>query len=571
VYINDGEGILARLYKGLVTSPSYQAIIKLSLILMLTFYGFSYLLGLTSFTQSEMLSRLLKIGFIYLMIGENGWEIYNATFVKFFKAGVDYLVFSVAGAFEGSNTLKSYIATGNFYDKSILFAGVDKNLMLIFSSQVIAKILGLLFVSLFGVFYVYLIFQSLMMYIFAVSNALLLYLTTQVFISVLLALGPIFFVFLIFEKTKEMFGKWIDNLMSFALQQIFLLTVFSFFNVLIYDMVKFILSYKVCWIPIFTIRIPYANITINGFEFWRISGGYSGANIQTAGANFPGLFHILIIYLIAKIMQNFITFITKLAEIKGSMSASGLSGGIAKDTRSLYNTIKKYTADNPINKKVAKVFRDISGVKTKQEREGVVKNNEKLNMLKSQVIDKQNDAEDKYREKNYGDIMKIKAMKSGKEKTEKMNKIKSDIANVRKKVLNKFAEDKKVKVSDLKGMLTSHAYESTPEALIKRSVRGVSRISKNVARKAIGTSKAFDKNILEASDEELESKLKFYKGRGSKFKSKVAKMYKEKARRRLVEEGDEREGFIAKLRDATPFTRGTNKVVKEIKEEEKNQ
>jgi type IV secretory pathway VirB6-like protein len=335
VFINNEKGLLTKLYLGLISNSVYKNLVRLLLTLMLTFYGLGYLLGLTSFTQSELLTRLLKIGFIYLLIGEDGWNIYNATFVRFFKAGVDYLVFSVAGAFNSENNMIAlYIRDGNFYDKSILFAGIERNLFLIFSRPVLAKIFGLTFVSLFGILYVVLIVYSLFTYIFAVANAILLYLTAQIFISVLLAIGPIFFIFLLFEKTKNMFENWLKNLMSFALQQIFLLTVFSFFNIIIYDMIKFILSYSVCWAPIIVIKTPpFGHIEL--LRFWKIGGYYAG-HPQVDGANFPGLFHIVIIYLIAKIMKEFIAFIPGLATIKDTMSAKDLSDGMTRGAKGLY-------------------------------------------------------------------------------------------------------------------------------------------------------------------------------------------------------------------------------------------
>ena len=94
-----------------------------------------------------------------------------------------------------------------------------------------------------------------MAYVYAVANAILLYLTSQIFISILFVLGPIFLITLLFNQTKEMFDKWLSQLISFSLQQIFLLTTLSFFNMMMYEVIKLSLGFRVCWDDVWVINI----------------------------------------------------------------------------------------------------------------------------------------------------------------------------------------------------------------------------------------------------------------------------------------------------------------------------
>src|SRR5690606_39227016 len=145
------------------------------------------------------------------------------------------------------------IQSNDFYDKSILFKGIDDVLSLFLSTAVQKKISALLFASIFGWAYLYIVYLSFMLYVYAVANAVLLYLTAQVFISILFVLGPIFFVFLLFSQTKGMFDKWLSALIGFSMQQIFLLTTLSFFNIMMYEVIKSAFGYRICWDDVWVI------------------------------------------------------------------------------------------------------------------------------------------------------------------------------------------------------------------------------------------------------------------------------------------------------------------------------
>ena len=325
-------GQAERIYKLLISDPRYKAILTVSLILMFSFYGFGYLMGVSELNHSELLNRIIKIGLIYLFVGEAGWYWFDKFVVKLFKNSTDYLSFMMASSFDNSTALSNAIAGGNYYDKSILFSGVDNVFGMFFSQAVQNKIGALLFASIFGWAYLLIIYNSFMLYVYAVSNAVLLYLTAQVFISILFTLGPIFFVFTLFSQTKEMFDNWLKQLIGFSLQQIFLLTTLAFFNMLMYEVIKLSLGYKICWDDVWTINI-ITRITL--MSFWTIASLPPRTNAQSEVGNIgnpegiPSLFSILFIWVIASLMNKFIGFMTDLASsISGGLSASSLGSGL---------------------------------------------------------------------------------------------------------------------------------------------------------------------------------------------------------------------------------------------------
>lgn len=356
-----------RIYNLVVGDSRYQAILTMAMSMMIMFYGVTYLMGVIDMTSSDLINRGIKISLIYFFASPTGWYWFNLFAVKWFKDGTDYLAFMMASSFDDSATLAKAISLNDYYDKSVLFSSVDKVFGMFFSQAVQKKISALLFASLFGIVYLWIIYLSFMLYIYAVGYAILYYLTAQIFISILFTLGPIFFIFTLFNQTKGMFDAWLKQLIGFSLQQIFLLTTLAFFNMMMYEVLKMSLGYKICWDEVWTINI----ITrISLLSFWTISSLPPSVNTQSEVGDIghpegiPSLFSILFIWVVASLMQNFISFMTNLgASIGGSLKASEMASGVLSTVSSIHKTatknfddISKATIGEPMKRLDAALF-----------------------------------------------------------------------------------------------------------------------------------------------------------------------------------------------------------------------
>ena len=353
-----------RIYKLLIADPRYKAILTVSLVVMITFWGVGYLLGVSELNQTEIITRVFKIGFVYLMVGETGWEWFQMFFVSFFKEGTDYLSFMMAASFDESPELAAAIESGNLYDKSVLFTSVDSVFNLFFSSAVQKKIYALFFASIFGWAYCLIILWSFMHYIYAVANAVLLYLTAQVFISIMFVVGPIFFVFLLFNQTKDMFDNWLKQLIGFSLQQIFLLITLAFFNMLMYEVIKMSLGYKVCWDEVWVMNLGITRVSL--MSFWTISSLPPRTNANSQVGNIgnpegiPSIFTILFIWVISSLMKQFIGFMTDMAaSISGGLSASAMSKGISDAAAAVKGATFDKAMDKAYDKTVGRALNKI--------------------------------------------------------------------------------------------------------------------------------------------------------------------------------------------------------------------
>ncbi len=332
-------------YKALVTDYRYLLILNIAMTMSIMFYGLGYLLGINKMNFPEVISKITKIGFIYLLAGVSGWSWFNMLFVDFFKNGTNYLTFQMASAFDSSAALAIANANGNYQDKSVLFSASDEIFTMFFSPAVQKKVLGLLFAGLFGWVYLVIIYLAFMLYVSAIALALLTYLTAQIFISILFMLAPILLIFMLFGYTKEMFDNWLKQLVSLSLQQIFLLTTLALFNILIYQTIKNSLGYRVCWDDVWTINIGITRITL--LSFWTIPSMAPRDDINTSlgdmetGDGVPSLFAILSIWAVASMMKYFVSFANDLASsIGGGISANTLSSGIVSAASDAYDKFR---------------------------------------------------------------------------------------------------------------------------------------------------------------------------------------------------------------------------------------
>jgi type IV secretory pathway VirB6-like protein len=413
--IANSVGQAERIYRSLISDSRYKAIVTMCITVMFTFYGVGFLMGVSELNHSEIINRVIKIGLIYLFTGEVGWEWFDKIVVGFFKRSTDELAFLMASSFDDSAELKSVMTSGNYYDKSILFSSVDNVFNMFFSPAVQKKASALLFASIFGWLYMLIIYWGFMLYVGAVANAVLLYLTAQVFISILFTLGPIFFIFTLFSQTKEMFDNWLKQLISFSLQQIFLLTTLAFFNMLMYEVIKLSLGYKICWAEVWSINI-FMHISL--MSFWTISSLPPRTNAQSSVGNIgnpegiPSLFSILFIYVIASLMNQFVTFMTNVAaSIGGGLKASELGSGIKEAVQAAGSAIKSQAksgvhemlvrvgGDNLLSKLDDKLF-DSGAIADKRRQDAKAKN-DKMSGDKT-ALEKAGDAAVSDFKKNHG-------------------------------------------------------------------------------------------------------------------------------------------------------------------------
>jgi len=332
------ESQAARIYKRITSFKVFQTTLTLSMVLMITFYGLGFMMGVTEMKQSDIMDRLVKIGLIYLFTSPiYGWIFFEKFFVTFFKGGTDYLTFLMASIFADDNLINNALNTGNLSDKTPLFSSVDKVLGLYLINDVVhKKISALLFYNFVGIIYCVILYYCAISYIYAASNAILLYLTAQFFTSILFVIGPFFFIFILFKQTKGFFDNWLNSLIGFSLQQIFVIFTLNIFNMLIYMVTKMALGFRICWDNIWYINS--FGFTMSLFSFWTIQDAppyiNETSNVSVHGEHkttSPSLTMIILTWSMVTIMRSFLDTISDLAaQLSGGIQASALGANISQ-------------------------------------------------------------------------------------------------------------------------------------------------------------------------------------------------------------------------------------------------
>jgi type IV secretory pathway VirB6-like protein len=429
------ENQARRIYKSIINNLVFQNFLTLSIVLMLSFYGMGFLMGVSELKQSEIIDRLVKIGLIYLFTNpEFGWVWFEKFFVTFFKNGTDFLTFTMAGIFDETNRIDAIINSGDFSDKSPIFYDVDKVIGLFLVNDVIhKKIASLLFYKFFGIIYVFIIYHSAIAYVYAISNAVLIYLTSQFFTSVLFIVGPIFFVFILFKQTKGFFDNWLNALIGFSLQQIFLVFTLSLFNAILYLIIKSTLGFRICWETVWKINSSFSSISILSFWTPQESPSYisetTDPSVEGSTTGLPTIPILLSLWTVCVIMKSFVTKITELATLlSGGISATEIGSGVASAMNKGIDEVKEKAgeayersgAKGMVERADQKLFS--SGRLAKAERAKLNKKDKEDQNTKNQMRESGDKAVSEYKINNYETYSKM----SEAEKTAKLIEVKKD-------------------------------------------------------------------------------------------------------------------------------------------------
>jgi type IV secretory pathway VirB6-like protein len=248
-------GVVEFMYKAILQDKIVANVILISLVMYVTFYGLAFFMGMVDHGKKEVMMRLLKIGLVIMFTNPQSWSMYNEFVVNFFKNGMDSIVAMISEIFEsnmdptlGSISAKQEANSANV-DVGRKFIYIDSVIKDLISQPTIAKIFGLLLIpgkGVFAIIYIPVIFLLIGYFIYTMLDVALKYIINLLKICIGLALGPIFILFSLFEKTKDMFKNWVAFLASRSLEIVILFTMLHPFLLIIDSSFKTMLGFRVC-------------------------------------------------------------------------------------------------------------------------------------------------------------------------------------------------------------------------------------------------------------------------------------------------------------------------------------
>lgn len=255
------DGTTQKLYETFIDNAGYQYAVAGAITLMIIIFGVAFTIGVTQPSFGQAVIRLIRIGIIASLISPFGWYFFSdpyngAGVVAFFNDGTDDLIKGVMGIATGTPTP----------DGATPFYQLDQLAEFLIHPETLVALMGMTFASgPFGLAMGGLMLFATAGFVQLMIQALRIYAVSYVARSLLLGVAPIFIIFLLFDKTRQLFMSWVNALVSLSLQPILLFTFLSFFFVLIESATTNVMSVELCWTD-----FSAAEGTANKFSFWRL-------------------------------------------------------------------------------------------------------------------------------------------------------------------------------------------------------------------------------------------------------------------------------------------------------------
>jgi type IV secretory pathway VirB6-like protein len=310
-----------QLTNAVLQDSGFISLVRAMLALYILFSGFGIMIGIIEATQAEVIIRIVKVGFMLLLISDTSMNFFNQIFFPFFTEVPGEVASMILRATVLSDP-RFYIPVPDNY-----LSIFDALVKILLSQATHSKIWALFFYKWYFV-YIPLIYCGAMFIVMGIIQAVMMF-TVAFFIQmVLMVSAPIFFIFLLFGITKHLFEKWLTQMIANAVTVIMVAAVISLMMGLVMSQLQELLYFKVCFSKIG-----------NFFFFIPVHGWYPGESSEVDEALTPTNFFafLMIAYLFNKIIKQVPQIVDALAQaqlqpLKGGMNSMAAFGSSAKST-----------------------------------------------------------------------------------------------------------------------------------------------------------------------------------------------------------------------------------------------
>ena len=256
------------IYNRIVHESSFRNYVGVLLILFVALMGVSFLIGTSNMTHTELIIMTLKFGVItQLIMSDSSWTFFNDYFFSFFINGIG----EITGILFGEASFAQNIGSTSGGQCAPNVSGIqafDTAIAKLFSYETTRKIMSLMVWKIWGAIYILAVYVMILVIIFTIIKALLIFFVSFLAISILIVLAPIFLPFMLFGITRSFFENWLKQLVSHFIQPIIILTFAFFMMTMLMNQLEFLFGYRVCWKEWF--KIPVIDL-----EFYAWQSDYN--------------------------------------------------------------------------------------------------------------------------------------------------------------------------------------------------------------------------------------------------------------------------------------------------------
>ena len=338
----DCSGFYKMFYEKIVIgtdgNPSlFSVLLNITLQFMVVMMGINFMFGLEKMSSWALFSRVLKIGIVYLLVSPDSWG--------FFRDNVIVLVRDVPlqiGGFLTDNLLDSDNIAASSQNQYSMFSMLDNITGIFLSSDVHAKIWGLLFTSPTGILMVALLYYTIFIFFKAVIAAMIQYVVIILLISLAIILAPFFIMFALMPFTAQFFGKWLDMLIGCAFKLMLLSLTVVLFSYFIYAYSYNMFNYAVCWKPVLYC-CTFLPFQFSLLEFFApATFDYRRFGIDEVTSSGPDFIKVLSFFIIVILFYKFLDISES---ISGKLARGTSVAGVAKEFNTSVKSMPKAAAN----------------------------------------------------------------------------------------------------------------------------------------------------------------------------------------------------------------------------------
>lgn len=229
------------LFSNLVKNAEFQKLVYIIVTLYVMWSGVQFLTGMSQFTAYEAFIRIVKIIAVTGIFTNYSFTVYEYLF-SIFNDGMHNIINSVVVNYDqhSSNNNPFY-----FLDV-IINRYIDTNFFKLLLIELIHIHNGLFIVAV-------LIITSLYKFFGILLKAVIEIITSMITISILVSLGPLFIICLLFERTFQIFRKWLLATLANVLVAFLLIIFISVIDALMVNAIQASAPSTICWSEFFKI------------------------------------------------------------------------------------------------------------------------------------------------------------------------------------------------------------------------------------------------------------------------------------------------------------------------------
>jgi len=340
------NGVLSKIEKsffnGIVGATDFQAMIGTAILLYVIMYGFMIMFNLGTYRVNEVVTRLVKVAFVYMLTSPAAWGSFNTWVNAPIIGGMNQLI---SGFTQVAATGSGFVINIPYGSGASGYGGLDatafsamfgSSMTSVFSVQLATAIISLAQTGFFGWLIAIFLFWGLVEFLLMMIGAVITYAKSIIGLAFLFGIAPLFFIFLLFEKTRPIFMNWVFQVVAFALQPVMLFAFLSFYVALVNEAVPYLLTdtaknkTNFCWTKWFS--VPGA---LWDMFAWRptTSGAYHplGWANNTTGKVLPSPINVanaIYFLMLCHLGRTFSKFIDTLSnDIAGGIGPGTVRGG----------------------------------------------------------------------------------------------------------------------------------------------------------------------------------------------------------------------------------------------------